>query len=171
MTELITTTTIVDSVARICAEVVGADDHVFAAGVTQDVTTAEPLIVPLADDFTEAGMPAITVALGEWKPILQPGNERLHMTLLCAVWRPRAPLGDNTAALYADRDALADAFIAHTKAYLHERHLQSAILMGGPGIRPRGIPHGPSRESERLFLTLPFTVEAVCNRTVVPKPE
>jgi hypothetical protein len=166
----LTTTTIVDAVARVCAEAIGAGDHVFAAGVTLDVTTMEPMVVPLADDFSEAGLPAVTVAMGQWLPVLQPGNERLTMTLLCAVWRPRVPLEENTNALYDDRDALANAFIDHTKAFLHEPRIQSAILMGGPGIRARSIPRGTSAESARPLLTLPFTVEVKCNRPVRPQP-
>ena len=94
------------------------------------------------------------------------------MTLVGAIWRSRVPLGENVAALYADRDALADAFIAHGKAFLHERKLGSATLMGGPGIRPRSIPRGDAASGlgARLFLTLPFTVQAVVNRSVVPQP-
>ena len=170
--ETITTTTIVDSIARVCAEAIGPDAHVFAAGVTTDVTTAEPMVVPVADDFSEAGMPAVTVALGPWSPALQPGNERLTLTLLGAIWANRLPLAENTQLLYAARDSLADAFIEHTKAFLHEARVQSAILMGGPGIRPRSVPRGLSATEvgERIFLTLPFTVEVKCNRTVVPQP-
>jgi hypothetical protein len=170
--ETITTATIVDAIARVCARAIGPDAHVFAAGVTTDVTTAEPLVVPVADDFSEAGMPAVTVALGPWSPALQPGNERLTLTLLGAIWANRLPLAENTQLLYAARDSLADAFIEHTKAFLHEARVKSAVLMGGPGIRPRSVPRGLSATEvgERIFLTLPFTVEVKCNRTVVPQP-
>lgn len=160
-----TTTAIVDGCARVIADAIGG--HVFAAGVTVAVTSAAPEVVPLADDFTETGLPAVTCAMGQWDPLLQTTNERLHLTIVAAVWRSRVPLGDNTAALYADRDAIADAFIAHTKAYVTEASLQSAILMGGPGIVPRTLPRG---DSSREFLTLPFTVQVVCNRIVVPLP-
>ncbi len=160
------TAAIVDGSARVIAGAI--DGHIFAAGVTQSVTDAAPLVVPLADDFTESGMPAVTCAMGAWEPLLQPGNERLHLTIVGAVWRPRFPLGENTAALYADRDAIADAWIAHTKAYLVEASLQSAILAGGPGIVPRQLGGGDT--TPRLYLTLPFTVNVVCNRTVVPQP-
>ena len=172
MNEPITTTTIVDAVAQVCAEAIGPDAHIFAAGITVDVTTAEPFVVPVADDFSEAGMPAVTVALGPWSPALQPGNERLTVTLLGAIWANRVPLDVNTKLLYDARDSLADAFIAHTKAFGHEPRIQSAILMGGPGIKPRGAPRGTSAAEvgERLFLTLPFTVEVKCNRSVVPQP-
>jgi hypothetical protein len=159
------TNAIVDGAAQVIAGVVNG--HIFAAGVTTSVTDAAPEVVPLADDFTEAGLPMVTVAMGPWNPLLQPGNERLHMTLHCAVWRPRVPLGDNVSALYGDRDAIADAWIAHTKEYLVEHTLQSAILMGGPGIVPRALPSG---DASRSFLTLPFTVDIVCNRSVVPLP-
>jgi hypothetical protein len=159
------TAAIVDGCAQVIASVIGG--HVFAAGVTTSVISAQPEVVPLADDFSEAGMPAVTCAMGAWEPHLQPGNERLHLTIVASVWRPRVPLGDNAAALYADRDLIADAWIAHTKAYVAEYTLQSAILMGGPGIVPRSIPSG---QTERTFLTLPFTVQIVCNRVVVPLP-
>ncbi len=160
------TSAIVDGCARVIADIISG--NVYAAGVTTSVITAAPEVVPLADDFTEAGMPAVTCAMVEWKPTLQPGNERLHLDILATIWRPRLPLGDNVTALYADRDAIADAWIAHTKAYLVEASLQSAILMGGPGIVPRSIPRAGG--AERPYLTLPFTVQVVCNRTVIPQP-
>lgn len=160
------TAAIVDGAARVLSDAI-VGSHIFAAGVTAAVTGPAPLVVPIADDFTEAGMPAVTVAMGPWKPVLQPGNERLHVDLVCAVWRDRGDLGATIAALYGDRDAIADAWIAHTKEYLAEATLQSAILVGGPGIVERsfGDPNAP-----RMFLTLPFTVEVVCNRSVVPQP-
>lgn len=160
------TAAIVDGCAQVIADAVHG--HVFAAGVTTAVTDQQPMVVPQADDFTEAGLPAVTCALGPWSPALRPGNERLAVTIVGAVWRPRVPLAENMTALYADRDAIADAWIAHTKAYLVEASLQSAILEGGAGIVERvlGDPSAP-----RLFLTLPFTVNVVCQRTVVPQPE
>lgn len=159
------TAAIVDGAARVIAGAISG--HIFAAGVTLAVTGVEPLVVPLADDFTEGGLPAVTCAMGLWTPLLQPDNERLHIEILGAVWRPRVPLGDNIALLYADRDAIADAWIAHSKAYLVEATLQSAILAGGPGIvsRSLGEPANP-----RWFLTLPFTVNVVCNRSVSAQP-
>lgn len=164
-----TTASIVDACARVIADVIGG--HVFAAGVTAAVTGAQPLVVPLADDFTEGGLPAVTCALGEWVPRLSPGLERYGtdnpLRILVVVWRARLPLGDNVAALYADRDAIADAWIAHTKAYLVEPTLQAAILAGGPGIVPRSL---GDPASPRNFLTLPFTVNVSLNRTVVPQP-
>lgn len=165
MTAATGTSAIVDGCARVIADAISGT--IFAAGVTDSVTSAEPQVVPLADDFTEVGLPAVTCAMGPWKPALQPGNERLHLEILGVVWRPRVPLGSNVSALYADRDAIADAWIAHTKAYLTEASLQSAILAGGVGIVPRslGDPTNPRR-----FLTLPFSVNVVCNRPVVPQP-
>ena len=165
---MVSTATILDSLAQVLAEVVGG--YIFSAGTTTDVTTAEPTVVPLADDFSEAGMPAVTVALGPWKPLLQPGNERLHLIAKCAVWRERVPLADNVQALYADRDAIADALIAHGKLFLHEPAVASAVLQGGQGIVARAVPRGLSAAEPRIFLTLPFTVEIVCNRAVVPQP-
>jgi hypothetical protein len=175
MTDALTTTRILDAAARACAVAIGVsegdlDNHIFAAGVTDAVTELEPMVVPLADDFTEAGLPAVTLTLGKWTPLLQPGNERLTFTLVGAIWRPRVPLGENTAALMNDRDALADAFIAHGKAFLHDPAVQSVVLMGGPGIRARAVPKGTSSEASRILLTLPFTLEVKCNRTVIPQP-
>jgi len=161
--------TIVDAVSRVIADAI--DGHIFGAGVTESVMDAQPLVVPLADDFTEGGLPAVTCAMGAWSPIVGAGNERYGASnpfrILCAVWRPRVPLGDNVAALYLDRDRIADAFIAHSKAYLAEATLQAAMLGGGPGIVPRslGDPTNPRR-----FLTLPFTVNVSTNRTIVPQP-
>jgi hypothetical protein len=159
------TNAIVDGCARVIADAV--DGTVFAAGVTAVVTAAETRVVPIADDWSEVGFPIVTVYLGPWAGTLQPGNERLKVTLNCAIWRERAELGVNTAALYADRDALADAWIARTKAYLAEATLQSAVLMGGSGILPVDVPSG---QRSRELLSLPFTVDVVCNRTVSAQP-
>ena len=159
--------TAIDAVGRICAEALGGEDHVFAAGVTQDVLDAEPMVVPLADDFSEAGMPAATLAIGEWKPVLQPGQERFQLELLGAIWVPRVPLGENVAALLSIAVSLTDAFIAHGHAFGHEATVQSVTLMGGPGIRQRSLPKG---SGFALFLTLPFTVDLRLLRSVVPKP-
>ncbi len=159
------TAAIVDGCARVIAGAI--DGYIYAAGVTQSVTDAAPLVVPIARDFTEAGLPAVTCAMGPWDPLLRPGNERLHLTILGAVWREAAELGDNMILLYADRDAIADAWIAHAKAYETEATLQSASLAGGPGIMPRSL---GDPGATRNFLTLPFTVNVVCNRTVVPLP-
>lgn len=165
MTDTLDLAAIVDGAAKVIAGAV--DGHIFAAGTTTSVTGSTPEVVPLGDDFTEAGLPAVTVAMSTWAPRLQPGNERLHLELACAVWRPRVPIGDVVPQLYADRDAIADAWIAHSKAYTTEAHLQSAVLIGGPGIVPRSAPSG---STERMFLTLPFRVEIVCNRSVSAQP-
>lgn len=166
---------IIDALGRICAEALGLDDpegHVFAAGSTEDIVTNEPAIVPLADDFTEAGMPAVTLALGPWTSLQQPGNERLTFQVEGAFWRERVPLGENTAALYAHRDALSDAVIRHGKAFLEDGTIQSVVLKGGPGIRPRSVPRAlaAAGRGDRLFLTLPFALEVKCNRAVTAKP-
>jgi hypothetical protein len=173
--DTITTTRVIDAVARVCATAIGVsegdlDNHIFAAGVTDEVTAADPMVVPLADDFTEAGLPAVTVALGPWSSAWYGSEERVSMTLLCAVWRPRLPLGEVTAQLYADRDAIADAFLDRTKAFGHEPALQSAKPKGGPGIRSRSIPRVISAESGRTFLTLPFTVDVTLSRRATPQP-
>lgn len=162
-----TLATAVDAIGRVCAEAFGGDDHVFAAGTSQDVLDAEPMVVPLADDFSEAGMPACTLALGEWKPVLQPGQERFQLEVLGVIWRPRVPLGDNVALLYGDAVRLTDAFIAHGKAFGHESTIQSVTLMGGIGVRQRSLPRG---SGVAQFLTLPFTVDCRLMRSVVPQP-
>lgn len=156
---------ILDSCARVIAGAVPGST-LFAAGVTLTAISAVPELNPLADDFTEAGMPAVTVAIGPWTPLAQSGNVRDHITVHCAIWRPRVPLGDNTNALYADASALEREFAAHTKLYLAP-DVQSGMLMGGPGIVPRALPSG---NNERWFLTLPFTVDVVLNRIVVFAP-
>jgi hypothetical protein len=155
---------IVDAAARVVAGAI--DGHIFAAGVTQSVTDAAPQVVPIADDFTEGGLPAVTVAMTDWAPILQPGNERAHLTIRAVVWRPRAPLSSH-ADLYGDLSRILDAWLAHAKAYLEEAHVQSALVKGGPGIVPRTLPRG---DQSRVFLTLPVDVEIVTNRLVLPQP-
>lgn len=163
---------IVHAVGRVCAEAIGAGNYVFAAGELEDTTELEPTVVDLADDFTEGGFPFVTLALGPWKPVIQPGALRDTITLQGAVWRERVPIDVNTVGLYSDRDALETAFLAHTKAFGAVEAIQSAILMGGPGIRPRSVPRADraAGAGDRLCLTLPFTVEVKCNRTVLPQP-
>jgi hypothetical protein len=156
--------TVIDAIGRVVSDAI--DGHVFAAGVTVSVTSAAPEVVPLADDFTEGGFPVVTVAMSPWTNLAQPGNERKHRDVLCTIWRPRVPLGQNVSDLYNDCDAIANAFIAHSKAYLAEATLQSAILTGGPGIVPRNIPLG----SDRWYLTLPFTIQVVLNRAANFQP-
>lgn len=156
---------IVDSCARVIAgAVIGG--KIFAAGITASALGAVPELVPLADDFTEAGMPAILCAIGPWSPHAQSGNARDHITVHCSVWRPRVPLGANTNALYADCAAIEREFAAHSKIYLAP-DVQSGMLMGGPGIVSRSIPAG---QNERIFLTLPFTVQVIVARIVAYQP-
>lgn len=155
----------IDAIGRVMADAV--DGHVFAAGVTVEATGAAPELVPIADDFTEGGFPVVTVALGPWQAINQPGNQRVHIELRCAVWRARVPLGESASALYDDLQAIDAALSAHTKAYRIEPTLQSALLTGGPGIVPRTVPSG---SGERTLLTLPFTIDVVLAAIVVLRP-
>jgi len=157
------TAAVADAVARVISDAI--EGYIFAAGVTQEVTDPVPYVVPIADDLSEQEMPIVTVAMGPWTSLLQPGNERLHMELLCAVWRERAELGQSVALLYTDRDVIADAFIAHSKAYEIHATIQAATFESGPGIVPRQLPN-----TARLFVTLPFTVRVVLNRSVIPQP-
>lgn len=155
------TQAVIDAIAGVIKGAI--DGHVFAAGITQAVTDAQPLVVPMADDFAEAGMPAVTVAMSPWEFLPQPGNQRQHRDAQCVVWRPRYPLGENLQALYADLDAINAAFVAHARAGNVEPELQSAILAAGPGIVERSIAAGD-------FLTLPFTVRVVINHLVTYQP-
>lgn len=170
MTTTWSTQALIDACAGVIAGAIAG--KVFAAGLTAEVTDDFPDVVPLADDFTEAGLPAVTCALGEWRPKLGGGLERYGeskpLQILGVVWRPRVPLGGNVAALYADRDALADAFVDHTKLGAIVPEVQAAILAGGPGIVPRSL---GDIANPRRFLTLPFSVNVTLNRTVVPQPE
>jgi len=163
------TSPIVDACASVIADAIHGST--FAAGVTQSVMDAQPLVVPLADDFTEGGLPVVTCALGTWNPIPNPSQEQYGRSnpfqILCVVWRPRLPLGANVAALYLDRDAIADALIAHSKLKLVEPHVEAAILAGGSGIVPRSL---GDPQSPRMFLTLPFTVNVFTNRIVTFQP-
>lgn len=164
------TSTVLDACGRILAEAISGQ-YIFAAGQTDVVTNLEDTIVPLADDFSEQQMPVVTLSLGPWSPLLQPGNERLTLTLQGTVWRDRVPLGENVVSLYSDRDAIADAVIAHSKAFLVAVEIQSVVLMGGPGIRARSVPRGDAASGlgTRLFLTLPFTLEVKANRAISAK--
>jgi hypothetical protein len=164
-----TTAAILDGTARTIAGAI-PDSHIFAAGTTASVVSAAPLVVPIAEDFLEDGAgAAVLCTLGPWESALQPGNERLKVTILCSVWRPLGiDLGQVVNLLLAVRDAIADAFIAHSKAYLAEATVQSLMLAGGPGLVPRTI--GADTPNPRPFLTLPFNANAVLNRTVVPQP-
>ena len=156
---------VLDACAKVNAGAI--DGHVFAAGVTPDVVTSTPTVVPIADDFTEVGFPIVLCTLGAWHPALLPGLERYGnsdpLQILCSVWRPRFPLAEAVQALLADRDAIVDAWIAHTKAGLVVPELQAAVLAGGPGLVPQKVGDGQ-------FLTLPFTVNVTLNRSVSPQP-
>jgi len=168
MTSPTVTAAILDGVGRVIAGAV-PDGYVFAAGTTQSVLDAAPLVVPVDDKFAELiGAAGVLCTLGAWESAIQGGNERLRVTILCSVWRPLgADLGQVVNLLLADRDALAGAFIDHAKAFGTEATLQSLMLAGGPGLVPRSIGEGPGAAT---FLTLPFNANAVLNRTVVPKP-
>ncbi len=168
------TIAIVNAVARVCAEAIGAGNYVFAVAESENPdpdVDVEPMVVDLADDFTEAGFPLISLTIGPWTTSYG-GEERLTHNLVGSIWRERFPLDVNTRGLMNDRDALADAFIAHTKAFSITPEIQSALLMGGPGIRPRSIPRADKAagSGDRLFLTLPFTVQVKANRPTFPKP-
>lgn len=157
---------VLDAAAKVVAGAI--DGHVFAAGVTQEVTTAAPTVVPIADDFTQVGFPIVLLTLGAWHPALLPGLERYGnsdpLQLLGSVWVPRFPLAEAVQALLGYRDAIVDAWIDHTKAGLVVAELQAAVLAGGPGLVPQKV-------GEQEFLTLPFTVNVTLNRSVTPKPE
>lgn len=167
------TNSILIACARICAEAIDAASYVFTAGMSEQMaaqaSVLEDSIVPLEDDFSEQGMPVITLALGSWIPLLGGGLERVTFNLQGRVWRERAPLGENTAALNSDRDAIADAVIAHSKGFNDVVEVQSVILMGGPGIRAASVPQGASGGS-RTFLTLPFDLQVKAERPINPKP-
>lgn len=157
------TNAIVDGAAKVIAGAISG--HVFASGLSAAVI-GNADVVPMADDFGES-MPAVTVAMAEWTSAVGAQAERLHIALLCSVWRGRFPLAENVQALYADRDAISSAWIAHSKAYLAEATIQSAMLAGGPGIVERRL---GDTTNPRVYLTLPFTVNIVCLRTVFPQP-
>lgn len=157
------TTVVLDAVARICSEAIGGG-KVFAAGLTDAVTDLDPDVVPLADDFAEhiggdEGAPAVTVTLGAWSAPLLPGHVRETITVECAIWRRRVPLGENIQKLYGDRDRLIRAFAAHTLGFQHVDSVTSVILLGSKGIKAMALPRRGGQEATALFLTLPFRVE------------
>lgn len=168
------TIAIVHAIGRVCAEAIGAGNYVFAVSELEEPDPdreSEPMVVDLADDFTEVGFPLVSLTIGAWTTSYG-GEERLTLNLGGSVWAERFPLDVNTRLLYSARDALADAFIAHTKAFSIAPEIQSALLMGGPGIRPRSIPRADKAagSGDRLFLTLPFNVQVKANRPIQPQP-
>lgn len=166
------TTIVMDAVAQVCSLALGGG-RVFAAGTTDPVTDADPDVVPLADDFIESvtgDEGVVTVTLGPWRPPMLPGHVRETVTCLGAIWRRRVPLAENMQRLYGDRDRLIRAFVAHARAFEHVGAIQSAVLMGGPGIKARAIPRRGGAENTALFLTLPFTVEVKLMYTLVAQP-
>lgn len=172
MTYSPSTATVLDAIGRVCAEAIPDAEHVFAADVSAEQAGAAPEIVPLADDFTEVGLPAVLVALGQWESAFRTSLERLTLIAECSVWRERFPLGENAALLYQDRDALAEAFIEHAKLYFADPAIQSAVLMGGSRLVTRAIPRGTGDQQTgpRLFLTLPFRIKVVCERVKPAQP-
>jgi hypothetical protein len=155
-----------DGVARVCADAIGG--RVYAAGLTASVIGAAPQVVPLDRNFTELGMPAVTCVIGDGQQLLQPGNVRLHITILGVVWREGVELGDAKNALLGDLAALIDVFAAHTKGYLTDAAIQSAVLTKWSRPTPRAL--GDAASGERQFLTLPFEIEAVASRQILMHP-
>lgn len=164
---------VLHAAGRVCAEAVGADAYVFAASLGDDTQTElAPMVVDPAVDFTEQQFPVVTLTLGPWSQAVQPGIHRIRFTLNGIVWRELAPIDVNTLGLLSDRDALAEAFIAHGKAFSLVPDLEDAVLKAGPGIRPRSVPRADfaAGAGDRVLLTLPFSVEIVCNRLISPQP-
>jgi hypothetical protein len=144
-----------------------ADPRVFVAGLEgPDPDNAE--LVPVADDFSEAGTPFVTMALGPWSPALFGSSERRTLQVKGAVWRDRTPIGDVVKLLLADLDAIVDLVIEHSKAFLEVDYVQSVKCKGGPGIRARAVPRGTN--ADRIFLTVPFDLEIKCERRASPQP-
>jgi hypothetical protein len=146
-----------------------AEQRVFVAGLEEADTEAEGL-VPLADDFTEVGLPVVTVALAPWTPALYGSSERRTLALKCAVWRDRVDIGQSVRLLLGDLDALVDAFLDHGLAFGEVDTIQSVQIKGGPGIRPRAVPKKVG-DLPRLFLTLPYDVDVKCHRRAQPRPQ
>lgn len=156
-----------DGCARTIADVIeGAT--VFASGTTASVTDASPLVVPLADDFSEVGGPFVTALIRNVDVISQPGNERLHLFVECGIWRERADLPANRHALWTDYTTVRESFLAHSKAYLAEPRVQSSVVTKVTAPVTRALPaHGTA---QRDFLYLAFEVEVKANRHVVFEP-
>jgi hypothetical protein len=168
------TAAVIRAVGRVILGAIGvsnsteAEQRVFIAGLEGPDEDHDGL-VPIADDFTEVGMPVVTLALGSWTPALYGSSERRTLMLRGAVWRDRVDIADSSRLLLTDLDALVDLFIDHGKAFGAVAAVQSAQLKGGPGIRPRAVPK-KTGESSRLFLTLPFDIEVKCHRRAQPRP-
>lgn len=147
-----------DALGRVCADVLGFH-HVYAAGVSNEVTAVSPTVVPWVDDFVEGGLPCVTLLLGEWT-VSAASWERRRYLVTATIWRERTPIGETIAALYADIDKLREAFPPHARAYDHVPSLQSAVVMGGPGIESRSMPRDPEPQA-RWFLVAPVQIEVV----------
>ena len=137
---------------------------VFAAGATESVTDAAPLVVPLADDFSEVGGPFVTALIRQVVIATPPMQERLHITVEVGIWRERVDLPQNRALLWSDFAAAREAFIAHAKGYLAEPHVQSGVGTRATAPVTRALPAHAG--TQRDFLYLGFEVEVVTNRVV-----
>lgn len=147
---------VLDATARVCADAIGGT--VFAAGDTAAITGVQPLVVPVADDWSEVGYPIVTAVLGTWGSKRQSMVERLHIAIECAVWRERSPLGETHAALLGDLNAIRAELLLHDKLHVPHAALQWAMLEGGAAFRPVSVPTG---QTARMLLSAPFTVNVV----------
>lgn len=166
------TKTVWDAVASVCADLTGIQ-HVYAAGVVDSVAYDEPLVVPLQDDFVEAGLPAVVVMLGQHSGITGHGQTRMTYEFLINVWNHRLPVGERSVELADAIDELYRGFEAHSKAKLHAEdddfQLQSALITGGPGIQARQFA-GSDLQPDRVFLVAPLTAEVKVSVDTSPQP-
>jgi hypothetical protein len=154
-----------DAVARVCADAI--DGHIYAAGIDATVTSAKPLVVPLDRNFIEADLPAVTCVIGDGDVVTQPGVLRPHIIVLGVVWREGTDLGQAKNLLLEDLAKLIDAFAAHTKAYLVEASVQSALFARWTRPMPRSF---GDQVNPGTYLTLPFEIDVVAMRAVTLQP-
>ena len=166
------TSTVWDAVASVCEDVTGLT-HVYGAGVTTSVLYDTELVVPLQDDFVEAGLPAIVTMPAAGSPAQGYGWTVIDQDFLITAWCERQPVGDQAVILSDAWDALVASFAEHSKAYLHadtdDVRIQSALMTGWSGIEARQFA-GAEGQPGRVYLAAPMTARVRFTRHITPQP-
>lgn len=166
------TATCWDAVGAVCADLTGIK-AVFAAGVTSAVLSAEPLVVPQADEFLDAGVPCVVVGLGPWSCITGGRETRMTYEWQIAICHSRAVLGERIPAMADHIDELVEGFTEHAKAKLYGEgeafRIQSCLITGGRGIEPRELRAGVEQPA-RPYLVAVATAQMVVDLDLIPQP-
>jgi len=161
-----------DSVASVCEAATGIK-HVYGAGTTASVLYDTDLVVPLQDDFVEAGLPAIVTMPVRGVPLAAHGWQPIDQDFLITAWCERQPVGQQAVILADAWDALVAAFLENSKAHLYadtdEARIQSALMTGWSGIETRQFA-GPEGQPGRVYLAAPMTARVRFTRNITPQP-